>query len=191
MKETKTRYKILLDNYQRWLNGFTKLAIVNGMCHPNIQVSHPLMVGSLYFPDTGQMSAVVPQCLYRLIYGKQPPEPLQVVTDIRISLETEQKILMHHPMLEGILLSECIRLKQHSLANKLISLLQQFCTPELRYKLVWLCWYDLMMGVSLEDWLNNLKRKEPKDLSSWLVERQKENASLTQMMDEYLLFTSY
>ncbi|WP_274537343.1 hypothetical protein [Escherichia coli] len=33
---------------------------------------------------------------------------------------------VHHPMLEGILLSECERLRQRSLANKLISLFRQF-----------------------------------------------------------------
>ena len=191
MKETKTRYNSLLVSYQRWLNGFTKLAIINGMCHPNIQASHHLMVGSLYFPGAGQMTAVVPQCLYRLIYGSQHPEPVSVVTDMQISLETKQKTLLHHPMLEGILLSECIRLKQRPLANRLISLLQQFSSPEHRHKLVWLCWYDLMMGTTLEDWLDNLKHKAPEDLSLWLIGRQEENISLTQMMDEYLLFTGH
>lgn len=188
MKETKTRYDSLLDSYQSWLNGFTKLAIVNGMCHPNIQASHHLIVGSLYFPDAGQMMAVVPQCLYRLIYGKPPREQLSVVTNMQINLKTEQKTLFHHPMLEGILLSECIRLRQRPLANKLISLLQQFSTPEYRYKLVWLFWYDLMMGSSMDDWLEKLKRKMPEELSFWLMARQEENEALMQMMDEYLLF---
>ncbi|MFB0713512.1 hypothetical protein ACEU59_20490 [Buttiauxella noackiae] len=189
MKETKTRYDSLLDSYQRWLNGFTKLAIINGMCHPNIQSSHHLMVGNLYFPGTRLVTAVVPHCLYPLIYDKQPPEPLSVITDMQISLGTDQKILMRHPMLEGILLSECIRLKQRPLANKLISLLQQFCITKHRFKLVWLCWYDLMMGAPLEDWLENLKRKKSEELSVWLVERQEENVFLKNMMDEYLLFT--
>lgn len=134
------------------------------------------------------MMAVVPQCLYRLIYGKPPREQLSVVTDIQINLKTEQKTLFHHPMLEGILLSECIRLRQRPLANKLISLLQQFSTPEYRYKLVWLFWYDLMMGSSMDDWLEKLKRKMPEELSSWLMARQEENEALMQMMDEYLLF---
>lgn len=102
MKETKTRYDSLLDSYQSWLNGFTKLAIVNGMCHPNIQASHHLIVGSLYFPDAGQMMAVVPQCLYRLIYGKPPREQLSVVTNIQINLKTEQKTLFHHPSLPNL-----------------------------------------------------------------------------------------
>lgn len=62
-------------------------------------------------------------------------------------------------MLEGILLSECERLRQRSLANKLISLFRQFGGTELRLKLVWLCWLDLMTGNSLEDWKENLKRK--------------------------------
>ncbi|MCE9873167.1 hypothetical protein LZ667_17440 [Hafnia alvei] len=188
MRETKMRYESLLDNYQRWLTGFTKHAVCNGMCHPSIQASHHLMVASLYFPGTGQMTAVVPQCLYRLIYGNQPPEPLPVATDMLISLETEQKMLRRHPMLEGVLLSECMRLKQRSLANKLISLLYQFSSPEYQYKLVWLCWYDLMLGAPLEDWLDNLKRKTPEELCSWLGDRQSENLRLTQLMDEYLLF---
>lgn len=36
MKETKTRHGSLLNYYQRQLNGFTKLSIVNGMCNLNI-----------------------------------------------------------------------------------------------------------------------------------------------------------
>ncbi len=69
-----------------------------------------------------------------------------------VNLCTSEHLLVHHPMLEGILLSECERLKQHSLANKLISLFRQFGGTELRLKLVWLCWLDLMTGNSLDDW---------------------------------------
>ncbi len=53
-----------------------------------------------------------------------------------VNLCTSEHLLVHHPMLEGILLSECERLKQHSLANKLISLFRQFGGTELRLKLV-------------------------------------------------------
>lgn len=67
-------------------------------------------------------------------------------------------------MLEGILLSECERLRQRSLANKLNSLFRQFGGTELRLKLVWLCWLDLMTGNCLDDWTENLKRKSEK---SW------------------------
>ncbi len=49
-------------------------------------------------------------------------------------------------MLEGILLSESVRFKQHAFTNKLINLFQQFNDPEIRPKLVWLCWYDLLLG---------------------------------------------
>ncbi|PXH22530.1 hypothetical protein DMP70_21750, partial [Klebsiella pneumoniae] len=62
MKETKTRYDSLLDSYQRWLNGFTKLAIINGMCHPNIQASHHLMVGSLYFRKRAARTVLTGMC---------------------------------------------------------------------------------------------------------------------------------
>ncbi|MCP1437992.1 hypothetical protein J3D56_001428 [Erwinia persicina] len=67
----------------------------------------------------------------------------------------------------------------------------QFSSPEHRHKLVWLCWYDLMIGATLEDWLDNLKRKAPEDLGLWLIGRQEENISLMQIMDEYLLFTGH
>ena len=44
-----------------------------------------------------------------------------------VNLCTSEHLLVHHPMLEGILLSECERLRQRSLlANKLISLFRQF-----------------------------------------------------------------
>ncbi|HGU3167918.1 TPA: hypothetical protein ACM89W_005045, partial [Escherichia coli O103:H2] len=81
----------------------------------------------------------------------------------------------------------CERLKHHSLANKLISLFRQFGGTELRLKLVWLCWLDLMTGNSLEDWTENLKRKSEKELEEWIIDRQKQNAVLTDLMDQYVL----
>ena len=48
-----------------------------------------------------------------------------------------------------------------------------------------------MIGATLEDWLDNLKRKAPEDLGLWLIGRQEENISLMQIMDEYLLFTGH
>ncbi len=89
--------------------------------------------------------------------------------------------------LEGILLSECERLRQRSLANKLISLFRQFGGTELRLKLVWLCWLDLMTGNSLEDWKENLKRKSEKELEEWIINRQRQSAALTDLMDQYVL----
>ncbi|CAD5653934.1 Uncharacterised protein [Escherichia coli] len=98
-----------------------------------------------------------------------------------------EHLLVHHPMLEGILLSECERLRQRSLANKLISLFRQFGGTELRLKLVWLCWLDLMTGNSLEDWKENLKRKSEKELEEWIINRQRQSAALTDLMDQYVL----
>ncbi|MEI8522833.1 hypothetical protein [Escherichia coli] len=89
--------------------------------------------------------------------------------------------------LTGILLSECERLRQRSLANKLISLFRQFGGTELRLKLVWLCWLDLMTGNCLDDWTENLKRKSEKELEEWIINRQKQSAALTDLMDQYVL----
>ncbi|EPQ7666996.1 TPA: hypothetical protein ACUKRM_005238, partial [Escherichia coli] len=124
---------------------------------------------------------------HRLIYGpdKRATPPLD--DDLIVNLCTSEHLLVHHPMLEGILLSECERLRQRSLANKLISLFRQFGGTELRLKLVWLCWLDLMTGNSLEDWKENLKRKSEKELEEWIINRQRQSAALTDLMDQYVL----
>ncbi len=74
-----------------------------------------------------------------------------------------------------------------TLANKLISLFRQFGGTELRLKLVWLCWLDLMTGNCLDDWTENLKRKSEKELEEWIINRQKQSAALTDLMDQYVL----
>ncbi|WP_077820210.1 hypothetical protein, partial [Escherichia coli] len=57
----------------------------------------------------------------------------------------------------------------------------------LRLKLVWLCWLDLMTGNCLDDWTENLKRKSEKELEEWIINRQKQSAALTDLMDQYVL----
>ena len=96
--------------------------------------------------------AIVPQSLHRLIYGPDKRSPPPLDDDLMVNLCTSEHLLVHHPMLEGILLSECERLRQHSLANKLISLFRQFGGTELRSNWSGSCWLDLMTGNSLDDW---------------------------------------
>ncbi len=157
-----TRYEWLHESYQKWLTGFTRHAVSWGVCHPNIYYFHNLTPGWVSFNGEKPEIAIVPQSLHRLIYGpdKRATPPLD--DDLIVNLCTSEHLLVHHPMLEGILLSECERLRQRSLANKLISLFRQFGGTELHLKLVWLCWLDLMTGNSLEDWKENLKRKSEK-----------------------------
>ncbi|MBN4864792.1 MULTISPECIES: hypothetical protein [Providencia] len=69
------------------------------------------MVANIRFPDTDSMPAVVPVCLYRLIHGKTLPEPLFVQTDMHVSLIIDNCLLNYNPMLEGILLGECMLLR--------------------------------------------------------------------------------
>ncbi|EFA6635748.1 hypothetical protein MKV99_002051 [Escherichia coli] len=187
MKDYKPRYEELYKCYQTWLTDFTKLTVRSGMCHQNIYHHHTLTVGSLTFPGGEEVIAIVPQCLYRIIYGRAA-EPLTVHDDLSVSLFTQEHLLVHHPMLEGILLSECVRLKQRSLANKLISLFRQFSGNELRLKLVWLCWYDLMLGNCLDDWTDNLRFKKHIEMDIWINDRQAENPALASLMDEYVCF---
>lgn len=188
MKETKTRYDELLKYYQTWLMDFTKLAVRRCMCHQNIYFSHNLMVDCLSFPDQEPLIAIVPQSLYRLIHGKTEPVLLSVEDDMTVSLDTQEYLLFHHPLLEGVLLSECLRLKQRSLVNKLTNLFQQFSGTEIRLKLVWLCWYDLMLGAPLTEWVDNLKFKTKEEMDDWVNQRQNENWALTRLMDEYVTF---
>ena len=187
MKDYKPRYKELYKYYQVWLTDFTKLTVRSGMCHQNIYHHHTLTVGSLKFPGEEEVIAIVPQCLHRIIYGRAAAS-LAVNDDLSVSLFTQEHLLAHHPMLEGILLSECVRLKQRPLANRLISLFRQFSGSELRLKLVWLCWYDLMLGNSLDDWNDNLRFKKGHEMEIWINNRQEENPALTRLMDEYVCF---
>lgn len=160
-----------------------------GVCHPNIYYFHNLTPGWVSFNGEKPEIAIVPQSLHRLIYGpdKRATPPLD--DDLIVNLCTSEHLLVHHPMLEGILLSECERLRQRSLANKLISLFRQFGGTELRLKLVWLCWLDLMTGNCLDDWTENLKRKSEKELEEWIINRQKQSAALTDLMDQYVLLS--
>ncbi len=63
-------------------------------------------MADIRFPYNDSGCAVVP---YRLIHGKPLPEPLSVQSDMDVSLEVDNRLLRYHPMLEGILLSECMR----------------------------------------------------------------------------------
>ncbi len=217
-QQYQTRYELLHENYQKWLTGFqkwltgfTRHAVSWGVCHPNIYYFHNLTPGWVSFNGEKPEIAIVPQSLHRLIYGPDKrslhrlffgPVELRCPSlddDLVVNLCTSEHLLIHHPMLEGILLSECERLKQHSLANKLISLFRQFGGTELRLKLVWLCWLDLMTGNSLDDWTKNLKHKpetqirkrsrwkSEKDLEQWIIARQGQSEPLTNLMDQYVL----
>ncbi|EFH1808496.1 hypothetical protein BH149_004772 [Escherichia coli] len=187
MKDYKPSYEELNKYYQTWLTGYTRLTVSQGMCHQNIYHHHTLTVGSFTFPGEGDVITIVPQCLHRIIYGRAAA-PLTVNDDLSVSLFTQEHLLAHHPMLEGILLSECVRLKQRPLANKLISLFRQFSGSELRLKLVWLCWYDLMLGNCLDDWIDTLRFKNSQEMDIWVNNRQEENPALTRLMDEYVCF---
>ncbi|MEY0474315.1 hypothetical protein [Providencia huaxiensis] len=107
------------------------------MCHSLIQNNHHLIVSYIRFSSHEACQvAVVPACPYRMVYGKAYPDKLTEEEDLRLSFHIEERLLRYPPMLEGILLSECVRLNQHSFANKLISLFQQFNDPEIPPKLV-------------------------------------------------------
>nr|WP_282559947.1 hypothetical protein [Providencia rettgeri] len=146
------------------------------------------MVANIRFLGTDNVPAVVPVCLYRLTHCKMLPGPLSVETDMDVSLIVDNRLLSYHQILEGILLNEYVRIGQLSFANKLISLFNQFDNPELRPKLMWLCWYDLMLGFPLDDGLNTLKMKTEEQLVKRIIGRQMENWGLTRIMDDYVLF---
>ncbi|CAK9883729.1 MAG: hypothetical protein XXXJIFNMEKO3_00101 [Candidatus Erwinia impunctatus] len=114
MKGYKPRYEELQKCYQNWLTNFTKLTVRQGMCHQNIYHYHSLTVGCLNFHGKKAVIAIVPHWLHRLIYGKAAAASLSIDDDLSVSLLTQEHLLAHHPTLEGVLLSECVRLKQRS-----------------------------------------------------------------------------
>lgn len=105
------------------------------------------------------------------MYGNAYPGKLTEEEDLNLNFHIDERLLRYHPMLEDILLSECVRLKQHSFTNKLISLFQQFNDPEIRPKLVWLCWYDLLLESPLDDWNHTLKLKSKEQLVELGIDR--------------------
>ncbi|MCV4982859.1 hypothetical protein OFP24_24630, partial [Escherichia coli] len=111
-QQYQTRYEWLHESYQKWLTGFTRHAVFWGVCHPNIYYFHNLTPGWVSFNGEKPEIAIVPQSLHRLIYGpdKRATPPLD--DDLIVNLCTSEHLLVHHPMLEGILLSECERLRQ-------------------------------------------------------------------------------
>lgn len=55
----------------------------------------------------------------------------------------------------------------------------------------WLFWYDRMLGASLDDWLENLKKMNDEEFCLWQLQRQEKNSVLTHLMDEYVNYTYY
>ncbi|HGM9946481.1 TPA: hypothetical protein ACKRWH_001282 [Providencia rettgeri] len=66
MKKYHARHEALLRHYQHWLDGFTKLAVFQEMCHYLIKNSRQLMVADIRFPDNDSTPTVVPVCLIPL-----------------------------------------------------------------------------------------------------------------------------
>ncbi len=110
-QQYQTRYELLHENYQKWLTGFTRHAVSWGVCHPNIYYFHNLTPGWVSFNGEKPEIAIVPQSLHRLIYGPDKRSSPSLDDDLVVNLCTSEHLLVHHPMLEGILLSECERLE--------------------------------------------------------------------------------
>lgn len=106
-QQYQTRYELLHENYQKWLTGFTRHAVSWGVCHPNIYYFHNLTPGWVSFNGEKPEIAIVPQSLHRLIYGPDKRSSPSLDDDLVVNLCTSEHLLVHHPMLEGILLSEC------------------------------------------------------------------------------------
>lgn len=68
-------------------------------------------------------------------------------------------------------------------------MLQRLTSQEIRHKIVWLCWCDLMCGEDPCIWLERLASQPEEALYLWLGDRQDNDPVFTLIMDEYLLFT--
>lgn len=64
------------------------------------------------------------------------PPVITVAEDMSTRLDSDTTLLLHHPMLEGILLSECARLKQFPVQRALLVMLQRLTSREIRHKIV-------------------------------------------------------
>lgn len=83
------------------------------------------------------------------------------------------------------------RLKLFPIQRALLRMLQRLTSQEIRHKIVWLCWCDLMCGADPCFWLERLASQPDEALYLWLGDRQDNDSVFTLMMDEYLLFTGH
>ena len=187
MNINKEIFEELHHFYQTRIDWITKIEIMQGIYHAEIFSDHILTKGTLTLPGEKPSIAIVPYRLSILVNHQLSSKgALPLDNDENINFSRHDNILIYHPTLEGILLSECLRLKQRSLVNKLISLFQQFNNPELRLKLVWLCWYDLMSGNDISDWTESLKWKSAGALHTWIQNREESNPGLSILMNRYV-----
>lgn len=63
--------------------------------------------------------------------------------------------------MEGVLLGQLCKIEASSLSAR-------FKVREIRHKLIWLCSYNLMLGTSMINWMENLKRMNHEEIYFWL-----------------------
>ncbi|EMX9647854.1 hypothetical protein AAH559_005368, partial [Salmonella enterica] len=95
-----------------------------------------------------------------------------------------------YPLLPGIMLSECVRLRLDGLHNCLERVFSRLRLPGLRESLTLLCWYELVNGLQNSDWLY-LPELSEQEVKTWGETRLSQYPLLYRVVDEYVFFASF
>ncbi|AUQ41077.1 secretoglobin family protein [Yersinia ruckeri] len=162
----------LLHHYQTWLDDFTRISLWHGLCQQELTQWHRLALTSCHIPEGSVI--VIPQCLLQITHSPGV-EACAIVT--KITKQTDW------PLLAGVLLSECYRLKQGTLAEQLQMLFRLY-SPAIRQALTLLCWCELVMGLDMSEWYT-LHLLHPDTVAQWLAAKQKAYEGLTTLIEGY------
>ncbi|EBK1959315.1 hypothetical protein LB105_005142 [Salmonella enterica] len=175
----------LIEVYQRWLNDQTRLAVRYGISTRKTHHWHTLTTTGITLADGRRVAMVVPACLLPVSPGVREPG-----NEGTVSVLADITSLRAYPLLPGILLSECIRLRPDGLHDCLERVFSRLREPGLRESLTLLCWYELVNGLQNSDW-QYLPVLCEQEVKKWMETRLSQYSSLYGVVDEYVFFACF
>lgn len=169
----------LLNQYQVWLDDFTRMSLFHGLCQQQLMQWHRLVITPLKVPKGVTTGIVIPKSLLQITR-----------TGCLESCIDSPKLTKHidYSLLPGVLISECYRLEKSRLAEQLQMLFRLHLQPGVRQVLTLLCWCELITGKDMGEWYE-LHLLLPESLQQWSTKKQKSYRGLKALSDEYILAT--
>lgn len=175
----------LVEGYQRWLNDHTRLAVRYGISTRRTHAWHTLTTTDIMLTNRRLVAMVVPSCLLSV-----SPTVSHAGSSTDVSVPADISSLRAYPLLPGILLGECIRLRLDALHDCLEQVFSRLTEPGQRESLTLLCWYELVNGRQNIDWLS-LPGLNAQEVGGWVETRLAQYPRLYNVVDEYVFFACF